>query len=174
MCKAEKIEIVFNCILGVFSLVLAVFVVAYEYYAISQYSQTLPQAERAAFGVAMIILFIFGYLLAGIGAFALACFLFGLTWKMYRADKKDRKETFIPDTEKIRKLKNRCLIALIIFKAIAVAVSFLFVFAVFDTTHETVLSKIVYCVAFAVYTASLVLTIVNRKKITAQTKNLSM
>ncbi|MBQ8309110.1 MAG: hypothetical protein IJX96_04675 [Clostridia bacterium] len=171
MCKAEKTELIVNCVLGILSIAFAVFIFDYENYAMTQYAKTLPQEAPMGYWVVGIIMMVFLYLPLACGAGILALSLFGLTWKMYRADGKVQSDFIADKKTKAVKIKNRCLITLIILKSLATAGALLLVYMSFASAHDTALSKTVYCVAFAVYAASLVLTIVNRKKITAQTAN---
>lgn len=171
MKKTERTEFIANCIVTVLSIAFAVFIVGYEYYAMGQYSKDLVQEDRTGFGIASMVLFLFFFLPAAVGMGVFALLLFTVTLGMYRADGK-RKADFIADKTRAAKTKNRCLIALIVFKAIATAFALLLVFFAFGAAYETALSKTAYCAAFAIYAVSLVLTIVNRKKIKAQAANL--
>ena len=164
MNKAKKTEMIINCILGALSIALAIFMFTYEYHALGAYAQTLPQEERMGFATAAIILFILCYVGGGFGAFVLAFFLFGLTWKLHKARNDEQIGEFIQTNKRIN-VKNRTLIVLIILKAVAVLFSVMFVLVETDAAHATVLSKTVYCVALAMYLGSLIFTLINRKKI---------
>lgn len=171
MSKAEKTELIVNCVLGVLSIALAVFIYDYEMYAMEQYAKTLPQEGGAGFGIAGVLLMVLLYIPLAfcLGVFALH--LFGLTWKMYRAEKKEQTDFIATKTAKAFKKKRRCLITLIVLKSVALAGVSLLVYMAFSSGHDTVLSKTVYCVALAVYAGSLVLTIISRKRIKMQERN---
>ena len=171
MSKSEKTELIVNCVLGVLSIALAVFIFDYERYAMGQYSKILLQEERAGFGVAGILLMVFLYLPLEFCSGIFALFLFRLTWEMYRAEKKEQTDFIATQKAKAFKTKNRCLIALIVLKSVALAGVLWLVCIAFSSAYDTVLSKIVYCAALAVYAGSLVMTIVNRKKMKAQATN---
>ena len=171
MSKTEKTEFIFNCVAVVLSIALAVFIVGYEHYAMERYTESLEQENELGGGIATSLLFIFFYLPVSACSCVLALILFGVTWRMYRVCGK-RKVDFAADKARAVKTENRCLIALIVFKSIAAALALFLVFLAFNSSHETALSKTVFCTAFALYTGSLVLTIVNRRKIKSQSENL--
>lgn len=167
MKKVEKAEIIINNALGVLSIALAVFMTVYEYHAIGRYAETLLGTERASYGVAMILVFIFVYLICGAGALFFGLLLFGLTRQLYRADRGKETLGYIKDKTNALKLKNRTLIALIVFKSIAAGIALFLTIAVFDMQHTTVLSKIVYIFATISFFSSLIVSIVVKKKITS-------
>ncbi len=171
MCKAEKTELIVNCVLGILSIALAVFIASYEYYAMGQYAKSLPQEGPMGFAVVGIIMMVFMYLPMALVTGILALRLLMLTWKMYRVDGKVQSDFIADKKTKAAKTKNRYLITLIVFKSIVAALILLLLYMSFASEYDTALSKAVYCVAFAGYAASLVLTIINRKRIVAQTAN---
>lgn len=168
--KTEKQEIVLNCIVAALAIALALFATVYEYYEIGWYAETLSNEERAGYAVAMIIVFIFGYIPAGVALAAFGQLTFRLTWKMYKADRKTKGRAFIGTTPRDIEEKNRALIALIVFKFISLAVIALILICAFGAAYTTLLSKIVYCVAAAVYSGTAIRSIVVRKKILTESE----
>ena len=96
MSKTEKTEFIFNCVVVVLSIALAVFIVGYEHYAMERYTESLEQENELGGGIATSLLFIFFYLPVSACSCVLALILFGVTWRMYRVCGK-RKVDFAAD-----------------------------------------------------------------------------
>ncbi|MBQ9729659.1 MAG: hypothetical protein IJV80_02490 [Clostridia bacterium] len=168
MDRAKITEIVQNFVMGAISLALAVFMVTYEYAAMGNYAQSSGEGG-AGFAVAAIIMFIFMYIPCGVFFFALGIGLFVWAWRTYKGEKENRGGEFISNDVKKIKEKNRSTILLIVFKAIAAFVCMYFFILTLDTAYDTIVSTLVYCVIGIAYIASVVLTVIHRKKVVAIT-----
>ena len=163
MKKVKKTELIGNIIACVLSFALTVFIWRYELYAMEQYSKALVADGNHPIGAAGIIIYIFFYIPFGAVFSALAVFTLCFTLTFVGAKKKE-KPNFISEQSKAVKEKSRVLIWILILKGIAAVLSCYFIFVTFDSAYSTMISKTAYCVAFAVYILSFLLTFFNRRK----------
>ena len=145
MKQTGKVEFINNILFAVIVFALAWFMFFYEHAAITAYSGTLEQEERAGFAVAMILVYIFGYIMGGffLAADAICVFVFTMSLKNVLLKNGDSKRR----------------IAIIVLKSVACVVIGYFAVLAFDVAHATILSKIVYSVVTVYGVASLACSI---------------
>ena len=150
MKRKCKIELVNNILFALIGVATALFMAFYEYYAIGEYASTLEQEEARSFGVAMIIVFIFGYV---VGAFFLAGFsacVCALAMVLNKELLRGEGNTF--------EGKKQWLIIIALKCVVLGFIGYMF-YGDFNTAYATTLSKIFYCFVTVCCLASVALSI---------------
>ncbi len=151
----EKTEKIFRFVTVLLALSIAIFVPFYEYWRMGSYAQSLPSAERAAFAVVGIILYVLLLIPAAFLTLALGVWLLTATNKLGTAEGYRKKRLYV------RLIVLRfCLVAVCAYLC-AIDISMC------ESPHWGTFVYIFGCLVFAF---SAILSICLKKRLTEETK----